>query len=409
MIKYSWNICESERQRILNLHIKATKNHYLNEQTQTDSVFGPVNLGENFEMGRYISANVKDQITKLKPDIEKFIADNNKFSTFVVTIEAGESKVTNYDREPSSNTNGEKLPEGELARKRQNEIEKYFNEIFADLIQSGKLKIVKSEVVIGKTDYSKPEDKSDPIKAKAYKEEQFVRFDVKGTGANETEKKQSMCEGNLQSLEGAYATADNDYLLIQEDDLGQGSGNLTLWFDPIDIPDAIWCEYDGKQYGNRYFFGNTASSAIWKLVMGTALLARFGSDQLPSYYPELQIRKPSIQEIITAVRQDPAEFYQNFGGIFPNQKKIKNPEMGDQWYNIMMNWNGKNVRRLIKDLGPNFPWGWVDLQENYKVGKPYSIVIPKKEGVDNIKIYCINPIGKTRWNITKRCEQEQQY
>jgi hypothetical protein len=230
MIKQTWNINDDEKNRILNLHEDATKNLYLfNEQLVSRKVnnnsikttFPTQNIGNKFAFGEYDSQNVKNNILALKPKIEDFIKGSGD-NQFVVNISSGESNVTNPKGFETK---------GSLGLARANSVKKYFQEIFPDLIKQGILIIntpkSESEVAIGKTPYDKTKgDNKNPELVKKYKEEQFVTFDIKGSGRK--------CDFNFD-VDAGQGDPKLDYVLT--DEFLEGKGVMT--FTPGQIPDRL--------------------------------------------------------------------------------------------------------------------------------------------------------------------------
>lgn len=239
MIKQTWKINEDEKNRILNLHESATKNLYLLEQSgqqsggilttsQTSQTsFPKQNIGNQFKFGDYQSDTVKNNIEVLKPKIEKFIK-NNGGKQFVVNIKAGESNVTNPKGFEEK---------GSLALARANSVKQYFQELFPDLIKNGTL-IIKSpdnvsQVVLGKTPYDKTKgDNKNPELIKKYKEEQFVTFDIQGTG--EVSNSESICNWKA-TITGKTGDINYDYVTTDIKLVGKGALN----FGTGSIPDRM--------------------------------------------------------------------------------------------------------------------------------------------------------------------------
>jgi hypothetical protein len=244
MIKQTWNINDDEKNRILNLHENATKNLYLvNEQLAPSKIntntskttFPSQNIGDKFAFGEYDSQNVKNNILALKPKIEEFIK-NSGGNQFVVDISSGESNVTNPKGFETK---------GSLGLARANSVKKYFQEIFSDLIKQGVLIIntpkSESEVAIGKTPYDKTKgDNKNPELVKKYKEEQFVTFDIKGSG--QTTGKGSVCNTNIDG-EGKQGYSKSNYVTTNEP--LDGNGDLVLTTGSI--PDRMVIYNEQKQ------------------------------------------------------------------------------------------------------------------------------------------------------------------
>jgi hypothetical protein len=235
-----FEISSEERNRILNLHEGATKRQYLTlEQagqqsggvstttTSTATTFPKQNLGNQFKFGEYQSDVVKNSIAALKPKIEEFIK-NSGGKQFIVNISAGESNVTNPKGFETK---------GSLALERANSVKKYFQELFPDLIKNGTLVIKSpvdvSQVILGKTPYDKTKgDNKNPQLIKLYNQEQFVTFDIQGSGqvGNVT----SICNWKATITAGT-GTAVANY--VTTDINLQGAGILT--FGTGSIPDRM--------------------------------------------------------------------------------------------------------------------------------------------------------------------------
>ena len=235
-----FEISSEERNRILNLHEGATKRQYLTlEQAgqqsggvsttklSTPTSFPKQNVGNQFKYGEYQSDVVKNSIAALKPKIEEFIK-NSGGRQFVVNISAGESNVTNPKGFETK---------GSLALARANSVKQYFQEIFPNLIKNGSLVIQApadvSKVVLGKTPYDKTKgDNQNPQLIKLYNQEQFVTFDIQGSG--QVENVTSICNWKATITAGT-GTDIADY--VTTDINLQGAGILT--FGTGSIPDRM--------------------------------------------------------------------------------------------------------------------------------------------------------------------------
>lgn len=235
-----FEISSEERNRILNLHEGATKRQYLTlEQAgqqsggvsttklSTPTSFPKQNVGNQFKFGEYQSDVVKNSIEALRPKIEEFIKSGGG-KQFVVNIGAGESNVTNPKGFETK---------GSLALARANSVKQYFQEIFPNLIKNGTLVIQSpadvSKVVLGKTPYDKTKgDNKNPQLIKLYNQEQFVTFDIQGSG--QVDNVTSICNWKA-SITAGTGTAIADY--VTTDINLQGAGILT--FGTGSIPDRM--------------------------------------------------------------------------------------------------------------------------------------------------------------------------
>jgi hypothetical protein len=59
--------------------------------------------------------------------------------------------------------------------------------------------------------------------------------------------------------------------------------------------------------------------------------------------------------------------------------------------------------KLLRKLGPNFPWGIVTSKIGNSVIKNLG-PIPKVDGLDNIKVINVCPVGTTSWKIFFNCK-----
>jgi len=406
MIKQTWNIGDEERNRILNLHESATKNLYLSEQTSVfvgtetkteNKKFPKTNLGDKFEFGKYDSNLVKKSLSDLKPEIEKFIEDSDS-SKFIVNISAGESQVTNPKGFEEK---------GSLALARANSVKKYFEELFPELIKQGTLIVnaptSTSEVVIGKTPYNKLESQSFKEKYnKEYSEEQFVNFDITGEGAKTTTTTvtKTLCDTSPLNAGGGYLLPKNDYTKIYNKELGAGEGNVYISYETYYQPDIIYFEYNGKTYGDTMFRGD--SSDEYRIFLGTALMAKYGGEQLPAQYgnttyERISMDDPRLSEALPAMKD--WKLYESFKNTFSF------PPIGNENYMEAFSEfdNDGRINKLLKKLGPNFSWGIVTSKIGGNIVKNLG-PIPKIDGLDNIKVINVCPVGSTSWNIYFNCE-----
>ena len=242
MIKQTWDIDEDEKNRILNLHESATKRQYLTlEQavqpivtktttSSTNTVFPTQNIGNQFKFGEYQSDVVKNSIVGLKPKIDEFIK-NSGGKQFIVNISAGESNVTNPKGFETK---------GSLALARANSVKQYFQEIFPELIKNGIL-IIKvpadaNKVVFGKTPYDKTKgDNKNPKKIELYNQEQFVTFDIEGTGEVIDSDSQDICQWPGKQIKSGQGEEKYDYVLTNQKLFGKGD----ITFDTGTIPDRL--------------------------------------------------------------------------------------------------------------------------------------------------------------------------
>ena len=407
MVKQDWNIGQDERLRILNLHESATKKLYLSEQTSVvvgtetkteNKSFPKTNLGDKFEFGKYDSETVKNLLSELKPKIEQFIKDSDS-SKFIVNVSAGESQVTNPKGFEEK---------GSLALARANSVKKYFEELFPELIKQGTLVIngpkSVSEVTIGKTPYNRAQSQSFKQKyAKEYSQEQFVNFDITGEGSKTTttQKTKLLCNTTPLNAKGSYLLPNNDYTQIYDKELGKGEGNVYITFETYKQPDIIYFEYNGKSYGDAVFRG--LSEDEYRIFLGTSLIAKYGGGQLPpqfgnTTYERMNANDPRLTSALDAMKD--WGLVKSFRNTFSGNSPFKNANYMEAFGEFDI--DGRKGK-LLKKLGSEFPWGIVTSNIENSVVKNLG-PIPKVEGIDNIKVINVCPVGTTQWKINFNCK-----
>jgi hypothetical protein len=406
MIKQNWNIETEEVKRILMMHESATKNLYLSEQTSVvvgtetkteNKNFPTTKLGDKFEFGKYESESVKKSLSDLKPQIETFIKDSDS-SKFTVNISAGESQVTNPKGFEEK---------GSLALARANSIKNYFDELFSELIKQGTLIINvpknTSEVIIGKTPYNRLQSQSFKQKyAKEYSQEQFVNFDIVGEGTKTTTstKTKLLCNTTPLNAGGGYLLPKNDYTKVYDKKLGAGEGQVYITFETYKQPDIIYFEYNGKTYGDAMFRGESTDE--YRIFLGTSLMAKYGGGPLPAQYgtttyERISMDDPRLLEALPAMRDwRLSESFKNTFR-FPPLGNVDYMDAFEEFDN-----DGRKAK-LLKKLGSNFPWGIVTSKIGDSVVKNLG-PIPKVDGLDNIKVINVCPVGTTSWKISFNCK-----
>ena len=133
--------------------------------------------GEFFDNGKWKNFSTKTKAT-LDAELQKaakYIQDN-KGSVVYVKIVAGESQVTNYDREVNPPT---EVQSGYLSTKRAETMKTYITNYFQGLVTQkilDKLPVFEAfETIIGSTPYKKGVDNPDDQK---YRNEKFVRVEM---------------------------------------------------------------------------------------------------------------------------------------------------------------------------------------------------------------------------------------
>lgn len=161
----------------------------LNEGPEPTVVTKSIDLGATWSSGKYlITPNIKkDMVGKLKPLVDFLLS--NPSSKVKITISAGESRVTNYDREKCQNgdySENCKLQPQALSKLRGEQVQIFLQNQFNVLKTEGKImsipEIPTVETVLGSTSYTPGKDKSEDPK---YREEQFVKLLIDASASYE--------------------------------------------------------------------------------------------------------------------------------------------------------------------------------------------------------------------------------
>ena len=382
-----FDISSEERNRIMNLHEGATKRQYLTleqapqpiitktTKSSSDTVFPKQNLQNQFKFGEYQSDNAKNFITGLKPKIEEFIK-NSGGKNFVVNISAGESNVTNPKGFETK---------GSLALARANSIKQYFEEIFPDLIKNNVLVIKTpkdvSEVVIGETPYDKTKgDNKNPEKIKLYKQEQFVTFDIQGTGEVRDINTKDICQWEGKKIEAGQGEVKYNYVLTDEKLFGNGN----IIFDTGTIPD-------------RLVILNKGGSITQDTGYVTTRAHRYKEFKwVPLYVYQLTVINSKNNESVSGdkIIKITANSYQELlEQLVVDSKKIKSFYGGDE------------VGNPLRDLKILCDKGTKEFVVYTQQQGPVNLNFDSSSGESEVKVY--SPIGtdtiKTGYSVIAKC------
>jgi hypothetical protein len=386
MIKQTWNINEDEKNRILSLHENATKNLYLvNEQSGQQSGAGVTttsktsstefpkqNVGNQFKFGEYQSDAVKNSIVSLKPKIEEFIK-NNGGKQFIVNIGAGESNVTNPKGFETK---------GSLALARANSVKQYFQETFPNLIKNGTLVVQGptdvSQVVLGKTPYDKTKgDNKNPQLVKQYRQEQFVNFDIKGSG--QVENITSICDWTA-TITGGTGNPSKNY--VTTDIKLRGAGALT--FGTGSIPDRL-IVVDGKG-GITQDTGYVATKAHQYTSF----------KYVPLYVSRLTRLNNTIPVSGTGLVTIKVKDFNDL------MKQILNPGVSIPNDSQLISMGQTEVYNGVEELKSLFNKGIREFVL-YTIGASEYISIPFNNKTGDSKVIVYSPVGKTGYSLTGKC------
>jgi hypothetical protein len=380
-----FEISSEERNRILNLHEGATKRQYLTlEQagqqsggvstttTSTPTSFLKQNLNNQFKFGEYQSDAAKNSIAALKPQIDEFIKKNGG-KQFVVNISAGESNVTNPKGFETK---------GSLALARANSVKQYFQEIFPDLIKNGTLVIKAptdvSKIVLGKTPYDKTKgDNKNPQLVKLYNQEQFVNFDIQGSG--QVEEVVSICNWKAAITAGTGNSVTN---YITTDIKLQGTGVLT--FGTGSIPDRMIVvdNKGGIKQDTGYVATMPHKYTSFKYVpLYVSKLTQLNNTVSVSGANIVKIKVNSIDDLMRQILAP---------GVtqIPEEKTLR--DMGQT-----------EVYNGVEELKALFNKGVKEFVV-YTITSS-SVTAPFNNKTGDSKVIVYSPVGKTGYNLTGKC------
>jgi hypothetical protein len=386
MIKQTWNINDDEKNRILNLHENATKLQYLTlEQSgqqsgpgvtttvkTSNTEFPKQQLGNQFKFGEYQSDAVKKSIETLKPKIEEFIK-NSGGKQFTVNISAGESNVTNPKGFETK---------GSLALARANSVKQYFQEILPELIKNGTLVIQGptdvSQVIIGKTPYDKTKgDNKNPELIKQYRQEQFVNFDIKGSG--QVENIESICDWTA-SITGSTGNPAENY--VTTNIKLKGAGDLT--FNTGSIPDRM-IVVDGKG----------------KIIKDTGYIATKQHQYSSFKYVPLYVSR--LTQLNRTVSVSGSEIVTIKANDFNNlMKQILMPGVKMPEESQLRKMGESEIFNGVEELKVLFNKGIREFVI-YTVSASESISIPFDNKTGDSKVMVYSPVGKTGYSLTGKC------
>jgi hypothetical protein len=380
-----FEISSEERNRILNLHEGATKRQYLTlEQAgqqsggvsttklSTPTSFSKQNVGNQFKYGEYQSDVVKNSIAALKPKIEEFIK-NSGGRQFVVNISAGESNVTNPKGFETK---------GSLALARANSVKQYFQEIFPNLIKNGSLVIQApadvSKVVLGKTPYDKTKgDNKNPQLIKLYNQEQFVTFDIQGSG--QVENVTSICNWKATITAGT-GTDVADY--VTTDINLQGAGILT--FGTGSIPDrmVVVDNKGGIKQDTGYVATAPHKYTSFKYVpLYVSKLTQLNKTVSVSGANVVTIKVKSIDDLMRQI-------------LSPNVTQIPTDQE-------LMKMGETEVYNGVEELRALYSKGVKEFVV-YTITSS-SVTAPFDNKTGDYKVIVYSPVGKTGYNLTGKC------
>lgn len=426
MNKNIFEISDSEKGRILELHKFATDNHYLiyeqnppnptpipvyNEvKTETSSTFPKQNLNNLFPVGAYYSDKLGPYVEDLKPSIDKFIKESG-YSKFKLNITAGESRITNQEEF--------KTP-GSLALKRAQTLASYFKKTFKDYIEKGILVITEpqsiQDVSIGTTEYIKgsasPESKSHKTylqRLPNYKKEQFVNFEL--TGEGKSVQTSYICSYN-ENAKGGFARPDNNFIFLERNlDISKlpDGQMIEIKLTSYRVPDLLLVTTGGKQYSTGWVSEGASKPDL--MAFATIVGNTYGNN--PPY--------PFPKGFVEISAEEAYELFKSFGYKFTNMGKeyfshvLKNVDFSKEknykkvkWFNYPQKANPfqmSTTGRHAPSKDPN-TGGVINTQGqllNYGGQGGKDIYITKNSSMTDLNIKVYSPIGTTEFRLDAKC------
>jgi hypothetical protein len=222
----------------------------INEQNGVRTESLTVQMGSIWPMGMW--RLTPQQIQQLIPKVTQItdFINKNRGSIVTIQIEAGESQVTNVDNEDPSKP---KLQPGVLSKKRGDEMVKYLNSSFKDIMSQGLInkmpEIPQPKQIIGTTEYKQGvTDLKDPNIVAAFQKEQFVNAVI-------STKKDYECLVGMEITIGYYpgknkSTHSCDEAIFELRMNGVSLGEVNLNNGQLDSSaDILRAEYDRNVKG----------------------------------------------------------------------------------------------------------------------------------------------------------------
>lgn len=156
----------------------------VSQQANKDSL--RLDISKLFKSGQYVfhaqdDAYLKEELRKFGSEIVK-----NSTSDFLIEIVSSESRVTNYDMEPTSPTYKQKLDVGGLAQKRAGTVNfiltNFANELKKDGTLKGQVKFTQPKILIGDVPWPSVDPKTGVNRTNAdpvYTKDQFIYVNIK--------------------------------------------------------------------------------------------------------------------------------------------------------------------------------------------------------------------------------------
>lgn len=348
------------------------------EQQLADESGGSTQVGHtrvypitnSFESGKFDLQNtteIDDAIKSITQEIKGYPQNQ----TFTVTIESSESKVPN---------SGVGLQRGDLSKKRAEAATKYLQ---------GKLP---PNTTIKVNDRGSQGPEWDPKKGSRhadYTKYQYVTLELQGMGQNTpTGKPKTYCEEKFEG-KGRFGNPATGFISeIQKVDLKDGEGEMTLIYNPVNVPDIFIVEYGGKSQSTGLL---GADNEYHRLMIGTILGNYYKERERPWWLKNLtysSIEQSEARKILNQykVHVDPNDLQHVFPGV------LVQPDMFRKYGEIIPYMlDAKQIKGYSG--------------QSYKTSTWSSSIIKVPEH-QFVKVFVVGLIGQTWWNFHFSCGEK---
>lgn len=348
-----------------------------------------------------LEKTLRAQITPVTDYLKKY-----KNNTVTIAVQAGESKVTNYDNEASTRT---KLDPGVLSSRRGETIRTILRKILDEykaqnlFVNDPKIDV---NYIIGETPYTQNvDDPNDP----KYKEEQFVRFVLKVEGEQQKttppDEGGNLIPGGFTCSDNRFAPKSGSFTGVETDFLSDefkftypdGSGKIVIQTNPVDVPDMFIYEYDGKKFSTG-FLGE--QQEYYLLMLGTIIGNVYKDKEKPWYFKDLTYKELSVDEATRILKESK-------GISDVNDLKYAFPDKELDPQNSKMFKKNKDIIPYLLDRSQVKPWkkktNESQIFEEEGGESNWMVSMEKKEKINEFKLRVSGPIGQTAWSIKFQC------
>jgi hypothetical protein len=369
----------------------------LKEQSQqtpsayTETQFKPKNYGSLFDLGKYedTDGSIKQAIQADRESLINFM-DSQNSADFTAKIIAGESQVTNPPQFKQK---------GSLALARAKTVYNILNDVYSDLIASGRMKIIMptiKEVVIGSTPY-KTGDQNDPTKLQKYKQEQYVSMKLIGTGQT------LRCNVPLP-VKGKKADAPNfDFLYNEKLRLNPKIKGIN--YKAFTIPDRpIVVQENGERTSPPFFVRERQGEPYYELKFPLELAIKYHLYPNSLAFNGIQTVDAYTNKVIPYFKADEnsrGQLGRVIVEILKNLESDLTPELKQLYDNLVANGNKFTIQIfnsnavILKKVFSKSP----KIVTNSN-GTPFNV---NMQQTPSIKVGSYAPLDDTRFEITPYC------